>query len=726
MSVPLVQWDQPMQKRNSRTYLAFAALVGLLVGATAWLLIHTALAKAGVLDSIEAYFKNARLERHLQSHTLITPSQSEHGFPPEAFVLLTSTARHAHFTSAENLAVGFVIGDGTLVLTAAHCERSISQPRSKGIVAERFILSPYYGDLFDFEVVATDDAADIAVLRPAWKTHPALRLGTEQDLKEADQVFVCGRRMEDTDLLVKEQGLVEVSPDRYPLVRMDRLSALKGYRGAGPGNEIVLDSARYVLPGWSGSAFVRAENGVVVGMLTEHNVTKTQGLTIGHPVFGCSIRSIMALLEQHHLREIAETEPPTLTAVPDANEAFALALGWFRGLRMGDPNAARNRIRGFTAIRPESVIGHRLAGETARGLGETREQAFRRAIDLAPSDARSYAAYGWHLAQGGPPDQARVQIEKALSLDPNNATALLALLTVPDVTDRQRRMDAATRLVRISPASPLCWFHYSEELYAQGRYQESLAAAEKATSLDPNGLFRRPLGRALVKLRRLDEAEVQFKKMTELCGCRGCWNEYLDFLIDHRSGDPNAFRLAEQAVEKLQQAKGGKVSAAHLQALRIKLEMAKIRLRAQSSMQDAERLTRDWIQRDPNEGHSWWTLADLLRTQGRLDEAVEAAQRAVDLDPNATFSFEPRLANCLAKAGRLEEAEKTFQEMLRDHPDRARYWLWFAEYLADHRPERIDEACRALDRASDPNAQWPADANDLQRVRQRLMGQVEP
>jgi len=104
-------------------------------------------------------------------------------------------ARHAHHTSTEGLAVGFAVGDGTLVLTAAHCERSVSQPRSKGIVAERFVFSPYYGDLFDFEVVATDNEADIAVLRPAWKTHPALRIGTDQDLEEADQVFVCGRRM---------------------------------------------------------------------------------------------------------------------------------------------------------------------------------------------------------------------------------------------------------------------------------------------------------------------------------------------------------------------------------------------------------------------------------------------------------------------------------------------------------------------------------------------------
>jgi len=720
-----------MRKGTSKIRQAAAVVAVVAIGVLAGHLSHATLAKAGVLDWLKASIRSARLKKDLESRTLMTPSQSEHGFPPEAFVLLTSMARHAHHTSTEGLAVGFAVGDGTLVLTAAHCERSVSQPRSKGIVAERFVFSPYYGDLFDFEVVATDNEADIAVLRPAWKTHPALRIGTDQDLEEADQVFVCGRRMEDTDLLVKEQGLLEVSPDRYPIVRMEQLSVLKGYRGAGPGNEVVLGSARYVLPGWSGSAFIRPENGAVVGLLTQHNIRKTQGLTTGHPVFGCSVRSIRALLERHHLRETAETAPPALTPIPDANEAFALALGWFRGLRTNDPNAAKDYIQGFTAMRPQSVIGHRLAGETSRGLGEARRQAFQHAIDLAPSDARSYAAYGWHLAQGGPPGQALAQTEKALALDPNNATALLTLLTITDVTDRPsrmeaairpRRMDAATRLIRISPDSPLCWFHYSGELYTAGRYQESLAAGEKAAGLDPNGPFRRPLGRALAKLNRLDEAEVQFQKMTELCGCQGCWTEYADFLIDHRSADPNALQRAGQAAAEAEQAKTGRISAASRRALHTKLEMARIRLQARSSVQDAERMTRDCIGRDPNEGYPWWTLADLLRTQGRFHEAVEAAQRAVDLDPNRTRSFEPRLANCLAKADRLEQAEETYQEMLADHPDRALYWFWYAEYLVDHRPERVVEARQALDRACDPNSPMPADPNDLARLRRRLTG----
>lgn len=715
-----------MRKRTSKTRLTVAILASVAIGVLAGHLCHAALARAGVLDWVKASVRSARLKKDLESRTLMTPSRSEHGFPPEAFVLLTSMVRHARHTSTEGLTVGFVVGDGTLVLTAAHCERAISQPRSKGIVVERFVFSPYYGDLFDFEVVATDSEADIAVLRPAWKTHPALRIGTVQDVNEANQVFVCGRRMDDTDLLVKEQGLLEVSPDRYPIVRMERLSILKGYRGASPGNEIVLESARYVLPGWSGSAFIRPENAAVVGLLTQHNIRKTQGVTTGHPVFGCSIRSVRALLERHYLGEVAEADPPTLATVPDANEAFALALGWFRGLHMKDANAAVDAIQRFTAIRPRSVIGLRLAGETARGLGEARRQAFQQAIDLAPSDARSYAAYGWHLAQGGPQGQALVQTEKALALDPNNATALLTLLTLPDVTDRPRRMEAATRLIRISQASPLCWFYYSQELYALGRYQESLGAAEEAAGLDPNGPFRRPLARALAKLDRLDEAEIQFKKMTELCGCQGCWTEYADFLIDHRSGDPNALSLAEQAVARAEQANEGKVSAAARHTLQVKLEMARVRVQARSSMQEAERMTRDWIGRDPNQGHPWWTLADLLRTQGRFDEAVDAAQRAVDLDPNGTLSFKPRLANCLAKAGRLEQAERTYQEMFAAHPDRALYWLWYAEYLADHRPERVVEARQALDRASDPNAPMPADIHDLERLRQRLIGPVGP
>ena len=111
-------------------------------------------------------------------------------------------------------------------------------------------------------------------------------------------------------------------------------------------------------------------------------------------------------------------------------------------------------------------------------------------------------------------------------------------------------------------------------------------------------------------------------------------------------------------------------------------------------------------------------MADIKRSQEEYPDAVVAARRAVTLAPNG--DFQARLANTLAKAGELVESEQVYQEMLKKHPERARYWYWFAEYLVEHFPARISEAKALLPKASDPNAVWPVDANDLSTLREQI------
>ena len=115
-------------------------------------------------------------------------------------------------------------------------------------------------------------------------------------------------------------------------------------------------------------------------------------------------------------------------------------------------------------------------------------------------------------------------------------------------------------------------------------------------------------------------------------------------------------------------------------------------------------MAREWLRTDANEAEFWWFLADILRTQTKYAEAVVAARKAVDLKPNV--SFQPRLANCLAKAGELQAAQQVYDEMLQRYPERGRYWFWYSQFLMDHHPDRVDEARQALETArtaADPN-----------------------
>ncbi len=84
-------------------------------------------------------------------------------------------------------------------------------------------------------------------------------------------------------------------------------------------------------------------------------------------------------------------------------------------------------------------------------------------------------------------------------------------------------------------------------------------------------------------------------------------------------------------------------------------------------------------------------------------------------------SYRPRLANCLARAGELEKAEQTYDELLRDYPERNRYWFWYAEFLVDYYPDRIDEAQEAKEKASsNPDKVWFVPAEELQELQEKI------
>ncbi len=135
-----------MEKKKTKKLIA--CVLGFALGIGLWCLTRTALVRAGVFDFLGAHIRHARLKQRLASHQLIIPTLEEHGFSPQAFVLLGSVHRKTKRLVIGSPAVAFVIGDGSLVLTAAHCIRAHHGPRPNHVATEQYIISPYYGDLF--------------------------------------------------------------------------------------------------------------------------------------------------------------------------------------------------------------------------------------------------------------------------------------------------------------------------------------------------------------------------------------------------------------------------------------------------------------------------------------------------------------------------------------------------------------------------------------------------
>ncbi len=609
-----------MGKRATKVHGLAAILLGGLLGVSIWHSAQPYLDRTGFSQSVGRYIEHARLDRELRSHALIAPSEKEHGLSPDSLVLLVHSAAREGGTIALNggPAMAFAIGDGSLVLTAAHC---LDWPAGKdchGAISKQVtVLSPFYGDEFEATVVAVDREADLAALRPSWKGHPALLLGDPEDLCRIREVYVATRSFNEEDPLVGVKPKPG-SPARFDCRARMEVVSVRGVDAPGLGRFIHLGSTRYIANGWSGSPLIDTRTKTVSGMLTQLHLDLPQGKLTKRTALGTNLATVCFFLRRHGLMESALARPSDPVRPEHAAEAFALAVKSVETLNASEFATSRGCLEKMVGLRPHSSVIHlqlayrMMATAPAAGKDEGEDHPAEvevhilKAIELDPNNPWPRIVYTSLLRKQRRHAEALTQAEAALALDPNDDLALASRVDVLAATDPNRCLAAARTLIERRPDKAYAWLRCSEALRSQRRVDEASAAARKATDLDPN------------------------------------------------------------------------------------------------------------------DGRCWWTLADLLRSQQRFGEAVEAAQKAVDLDPNDVSDFRPRLANCLSKAGRLKDAEQVYQLMLSKYPQRAYFWFWYAEYLADHYPDRIEQASQALDKASDPNAQWRVDPNELASLRRRI------
>ena len=85
---------------------------------------------------------------------------------------------------------GFTVGNGQYIVTVAHCLEDFEN--SNQTLHQPLVISPYYGDIFEAEIVAVDEKSDIAILKPVWDVHPALELETGEKWKKSKTIKIVG------------------------------------------------------------------------------------------------------------------------------------------------------------------------------------------------------------------------------------------------------------------------------------------------------------------------------------------------------------------------------------------------------------------------------------------------------------------------------------------------------------------------------------------------------
>ncbi|MCA9439092.1 MAG: trypsin-like peptidase domain-containing protein, partial [Candidatus Omnitrophica bacterium] len=126
----------------------------------------------------------------------LAASATETNFDPYAIVLLFDMKLEIAFPPSRDLDVypfvGFVIGDGSYILTSWHTADQVKRQMDRGELSITMVASPYFGDLFECELLGHDEENDIALFKANWETHPALKLGTAEDIRNTQEVTIAG------------------------------------------------------------------------------------------------------------------------------------------------------------------------------------------------------------------------------------------------------------------------------------------------------------------------------------------------------------------------------------------------------------------------------------------------------------------------------------------------------------------------------------------------------
>jgi tetratricopeptide (TPR) repeat protein len=451
--------------------------------------------------------------------------------------------------------VGVVVGDGTLIATAAHCVDDFLAANRQTVLAKPLIVSPYLGDVFEAEIVGVDQTADLAILRVRWNDHPTVPLAAEEDLASAREMLVAGYPPPD-----KAEGQPVASARQ---IWAERLPLLQVLRAAGA-HQIVLGGAMYVGPGWSGSPIILPESGRLAGVFSRKEDLRLDDVVVLENRTGASSRALRALLATNQNSTYAPARDVQL--VPDAAEAFSAALGWLDAQAGRPPIEGVQAAKAFTACRPRSARAQLFAALSSTSaylrnpgdisIGTTAQEHYQEAVRLDPNSVLVHAAYGVFLDARRRSKEALAQLVEATRLEPENTFAQAARLKVLSEVNPAEAQALGQQLTSELPDNAVYWFHYAGALRALGRQEDALRAAETAVQFASNEQvwFNGRLADLLTKAGRIEDAEKCYRLLLEhRPNSPVFWSWYAQFLADRQPERASDLRRALDQCESLNQ-----------------------------------------------------------------------------------------------------------------------------------------------------------------------------
>lgn len=239
-------------------------------------------------------------------------------------------------------------------------------------------------------------------------------------------------------------------------------------------------------------------------------------------------------------------------------------------------------------------------------------ELLERAVAAKPDDAVAAFNLAAALAAVGRLEQAATYYRQALTLRPGLTEAYTSLGATLQQLARLPEAEATLRqALATAPDDPLAQANLASVLFDQGRLDEAVDAARRAVERRPDLVTAQvQLGRALAARGAFAAAIAHLKRACELA-----------------PDDPQPATLLTYALYDCR------------------------------SLDEAEAVGRDAVQRFPNSASTAGNLAAVKAAQGEIDAAIELYRRAVRLDPGNPL-FHRNLLSTLLYAPDLPAAER--------------------------------------------------------------------
>jgi tetratricopeptide (TPR) repeat protein len=414
---------------------------------------------------------------------------------------------------------GFVIGDGSWVVTASHVVSVDLGKSRRASDRTALVYSPWTGRAYEAKVAAVDGVADIALLRMPQAGFPALP--------------VEGLDLKDGAAARQSLGSRSIRLFGFPLTYGEDTVASLAHASHNNGGTpafvqrgetylAVLNACPDVQPGWSGGPMVSADRGAVVGVF--HSLYYKQGDKQGYPSGSlCGyLGDLLKSAGASDLASFAQPPAPTLPRPPDAGERMALWLRTFSWSAGGNFKKTEEELRDLLKLSPEDPLARVELGQTL--LDEQKYEPalkeLREAVRLTPTSmlASYHLGRAFHLNYD--PKGATTALKAALLASPGEVEPQLALA---QVLEENQKADEAEALLRAaqqaSPDHPVILSRLARLIQARSR-EESLKLYAQAADLaatDP-GLagIRLQYARALEDARKFKDAETVYRNVLRL------------------------------------------------------------------------------------------------------------------------------------------------------------------------------------------------------------------